>query len=1695
MTTQKRLRVSAMVRILSPLVVVAALVILFSVQAGAKEGQKFQPSQQNQNQFQNQNNSIYTTPAPASNWPDKKLYNIKILNSSVIDYDVAFTKDGENVVIVMITDKSVFCAKPTIKDFVKKNIIFSNVWTAPGSNKISGIKLTIKDDIVDVICRNNDKKSIYYFRLNKDNVSNKWSIASTYDTSPFGVISISSLYIDSYLRPHIIYVDNNSGRLSHAYFNNNYGFWDYSGQAAGQDENMGEMLKDAKAQLISLQPLLIKARNLTESLKNNLLISGDDKSLDLAINLIKNIDAALTSIEAIPDIVDYAKTNYQNPDVYVKNDPLSLTKAKNMGKGVPTNINKMINDVQKLESLINGELSNLVANLMASDNPEKLVYSKLLTQAKKEIVPLKDYVKAAKPIANDLKLDIGGAETRQNLGPPVMAVGYSQVAIDNNNVYVIYKRYLDQADWNNNSYVIKGIIQTDGKIQWGYASRLNYYENNKQSPGIKYPVSGEHYNPSIFVDNDSDVYVVCGFNEQIVYLFKLGEKYLTDEHDRLDVNYGYKVDTLASNLKIKDLSRYSVATRADKIDLIYECTGSTINKRYIYYQHSSDGGVNWSGAELISTGLSNGSLWPKIISDSSDDLFLFLKKDKNVDGLVNDKVVPDVSITNPTKKISYETFTNEATIPITYTVSDNIYPASAMKVYLTVDGKKEGGDIHQSSPNESTTRAIDLSKRNGKKIKITLQAVDGGGNKEESGPIGPITVDFDPPTTEITMSQLDGGYGEWYKANPKITFDAIDEPLQPLVNSGVKTIHWAVDGEWDSDNSDTVTRTLTNDDDAHAYGILYWAEDKAGNKEITKESTVTPKVDKTEPETPVILVPALKANSITAISGTARDVVKNSKLKQYQKGGSGIAKVEVRIRKKVDNIYWYWNWQGSLWNNLGNNNDYYGGAEVWKTAPVIPGEPSDTWALSSGLPDWEDGLIYQISARATDKVGHQNSSSDYAKQDVAIDTIPPVITNVAPILDTYVKTTEVSYTLSEDCASGSVTWTRTGGQADPTSPHVQALVETELNSGPHGNIDLKNPPTLVSDAIYTVSFDATDPAGNPAKTVSTTNVTYDNTPPKIVSGALDANNAFIDIVFSEGVYKYDGQALDVDDFDFIFNKNGGTAFISKYLCTVTHTAGMATARINLTISGTPNGQETLTIKPFTQTAHIYDKAHNAATTDGVTVELNDQTPPPDAQAPTVTYALSPASPDGDNGWYKNSVTLTLTAVDLGGSGLKTVNYTLDGTPSSKNSSPVNIPITVGAHNITYWAVDNANNEGPHGQLSVKRDNVLPTGSIEINGGSGKTITNSVTLHIKAADANSGVAFMQVRNDTNWDDSWDPFNGDETINWVLPGTYGNKTVRVKFKDNAGNISSAYSDSIDYDQNTPVTPTVTGISPAVMTYGQTPTVTITGSNFVANKTEVTIGLALDVAVVNATTITAQIPSGLSVGKYDVVVTVDGQKGTLSNGFEVKAKGIDYSFNLVAGTNWISLPLKASGITTVNGLADSLLAAFTSPVEGDTLSISVFDNMTKVSKKLEANYISGNWLKDDVSDPVSVGQMFVVSTSKGFSWKVSGQTPIASEISFNFYLHTTMGNLNWASLPMSHSDITTTKLLAISIGEKVNKQEGDSLSITVRDNASQQTAKDEYVYFTSTGWLGPVNPKPLTVGQPFQVSVPRSTVSQWE
>jgi len=133
------------------------------------------------------------------------------------------------------------------------------------------------------------------------------------------------------------------------------------------------------------------------------------------------------------------------------------------------------------------------------------------------------------------------------------------------------------------------------------------------------------------------------------------------------------------------------------------------------------------------------------------------------------------------------------------------------------------------------------------------------------------------------------------------------------------------------------------------------------------------------------------------------------------------------------------------------------------------------------------GMTYTYGiANVLDRAGNVSQAM---VTNVTYDNQAVVISNTVPAAKDIITKAEVAYRLSEDAATGAITFTWTGGTADPTPTHTYTMTAADLGAGPH---TVALPFTLIDGAFYTVSFSATDLIGNPATTVSNTLVFFDS---------------------------------------------------------------------------------------------------------------------------------------------------------------------------------------------------------------------------------------------------------------------------------------------------------------------------------------------------------------------------------------------------------------------------------------------------------------------------------------------------------------------------------------------------------------------------------------------------------------------------
>ncbi len=398
---------------------------------------------------------------------------------------------------------------------------------------------------------------------------------------------------------------------------------------------------------------------------------------------------------------------------------------------------------------------------------------------------------------------------------------------------------------------------------------------------------------------------------------------------------------------------------------------------------------------------------------------------------------------------------------------------------------------------------------------------------------------------------------------------------------------------------------------------------------------------------------------------------------------------------------------------------------------------STTWTLSSG-----DGSK-TVYAKFMDNAG--NWSIAY-NDTIILDTTKPTGTISINSLATYVTTTSVTLTLSATDANGvsqmqfsndNVTWS--------TAQTYAATKSWSLTTG---------------DGTKTVYVKFKDNAGNWSSVYSDTTI-LDTTKP---TGTISINSLATYVTTTSVTLTLSAtDANGVSQMQFS-NDNVTWSTAQTYA---------ATKSWNLT---TGDGTKTVYVK-FKDNAGIWSSVYSDTTIL-------------DTIKPTGTISINSLATYVTT----TSVTLTLSATDANGvSQMQFSNDNVTWSTAQTYAATKSWNLTTGDGTKTVYVKfkDNAGNWSSVYSDTTILDTIKPTGTISINSGSTYAISFTVTLNLTAADAN-GVSQMQFSNDNV---TWSTAQAYATTkSWTLTSGDGTKTVYAKFKDNAGNWSVSYSDTI-------------------------------------------------------------------------------------------------------------------------------------------------------------------------------------------------------------------------------------------------------------------------------------------------------------
>jgi hypothetical protein len=163
-----------------------------------------------------------------------------------------------------------------------------------------------------------------------------------------------------------------------------------------------------------------------------------------------------------------------------------------------------------------------------------------------------------------------------------------------------------------------------------------------------------------------------------------------------------------------------------------------------------------------------------------------------------------------------------------------------------------------------------------------------------------------------------------------------------------------------------------------------------------------------------------------------------------------------------------------------------------------------------------------------------------------------------------------------------------------------------------------------------------------------------------------------------------------------------------------------------------------------------------------------------------------------------NVTLGLTWAGGSGTGAVRMRFSDDGATWTaweplKATRAHTLPAGDGYKTVRVQFLDQENNRSKVYSDYIRLDATPPTGSISINGGAWSTPTTAVSLSLMWNDGvGTGVNLMRFSSDGA---NWTPWEPVATLRaFTLPGPVGYNTVRVQYRDRAGNYSVTTNDYI-------------------------------------------------------------------------------------------------------------------------------------------------------------------------------------------------------------------------------------------------------------------------------------------------------------
>ncbi len=583
-----------------------------------------------------------------------------------------------------------------------------------------------------------------------------------------------------------------------------------------------------------------------------------------------------------------------------------------------------------------------------------------------------------------------------------------------------------------------------------------------------------------------------------------------------------------------------------------------------------------------------------------------------------------------------------------------------------------------------------------------------------------------PMVAPITTDS--GTDANWHNTPVTVTLTCAD-----VNGSGCKTTYYTIDGTEPTTSSSMGNSIVLNTDGIHT--IKYFSIDKAGNVESVKTAANPVKIDMTAPGKVSLTSPANEA----VASGNPQ-----------QKWGS-IADAH---------HYEYESYNNSV-----------------PTGPAIYTTNVNGTTRTVG---GNQNIIFWWRVRAVDTAGNKGEWSDLWK--LTVDNINPTSTH--DLNDAVAGEITITQQITDNNPkSGKLRiWKLVGGVQDNSQFFAIGDVNVDSEGKITYNLDTVN--DLFGDGEYVAKFTATDLAGN--QSLVQKNFVVDNTKPtstitnyNLANGGSIETNEFTGLIegtASDALSGINHVLLSISHLDFGADESETEywdATNSAWVNTESMFMATGTESWNYQLSDVPNGI-------YNIASHAVDNVGNVESTYRIRIVY-------DKTIPEVILAINPASPDGENGWYRyTNPTITLTASD---------NYNLDHIEYQWNSTggswtiyanPFNAP-SEGQSILYYRSIDSVNNVSDVGIKEVKFDKTNPAGE---------------PLEVKVENVTSNTADATWKKPTDDSDvshyrlSWRHENGTEysaetgkddfahQLDKLFNGLW---TLSIKAVDSAGNFT--------------------------------------------------------------------------------------------------------------------------------------------------------------------------------------------------------------------------------------------------------------------------------------------------------------------